>query len=202
MLPCAIDAPLTLGVIVIDCEGVVRPVVWLTGGGIDLWPLVPVAAQPLAAEGDAVTVFQPSGVKPRCAALHEGAVPVLPAVAGIAENPVLYRDARERFGVREGGTELDDPAQGGGSVQNAAGPFDYLHLLQVLQRQEAPSGTARIPAEDRQSVEQHGHARTGAKAVSAAAADLGLAVDDGDTGGARKGLVRAGWGALIDQFWW
>ena len=199
VLPGAVHAPLALRIVMVHGEGVVRPVVGLAGGGIDLGPLVAVTAEPLSSEADAIPIGQSAGVQPGGAALHEGVVPVLPAVARVAVDAVLDGDAGEGFRVRVSGAELDDPAEGGGAVEYAAGAFDDLDLLEVLQREEAPGGPAGISAENRQSVQEDGDPGAGAEAVSAAAADLGFTVDDGHAGGAGQALVGAGGCALVDQ---
>ena len=200
MLPCAVDAPLPFRVVMVHGEGVVGAVMGLTSGGVDLGPFVPVAAQPLSPEADAVAVVEPAGVQPRGAALHEGAVPVLPAIARIAVHAVLDRDAGEGFRVGEGGAELDDATQCRGAIQHAAGALDHFDLFKVFEGEESPCGPAGIATEDGQTVEEDGDPGTGAEAVSTAAPDLGLAVDDGHARGAGQALVCAGRRALVDEF--
>lgn len=129
VFPGAIDAPLSLGVIMIHSKGVVRAVVGQPGSGIDLGSFVSITSLPLASKADAVSIVEPPGVQPRSAALHQTAVPVFAPISRVAKHTMLDRDPRERFWVGESGAELDDPAQCRGAIKNAACPFDDLDLF-------------------------------------------------------------------------
>ena len=180
-------------------QGGVRPGVGLPGGRVDLGALVPVAAEPLPSETEAVSIGQSAGVEPGGAALHQGPAPVFAAIARVAVHAVLDGNAREGFRVRKRGAELDDSTEGRGSIENTAGAFDHLDLLEIFQGQESPSGPPGIATEDGKAVEKDGDARPSAEAVPAATPDLGFTVDDGYARCAGQALVGAGRRALVDQ---
>ena len=200
VLPGAVHTPLAFSVVVIDRERVVGPVMGHTGGGINLWPFVSIAAHPLATEADAIAIFQAPGVEPGYTALHQGAVPVFPTVSRIAVDAMLNAHPCRRVGVGECRPELDDATERRRAVKHTACTLHDLYLFEVFQWKESPSGPSGIAAEHGQTIEQHSHPRTRSETVAAAAPDLGLAVHDGDPRGTGQALVGARGRPLIDQF--
>ena len=159
-----------------------------------------IAAEPLSSEGDAVSIGQPAGMQPGGAALHQGAVPIFAFISRIAEHAVLNGHARHGFGIGKSCAELDDTAQSGGTVENAARSFDDLYLFEVLEGQKTPCRASCISAQDGQAVQEDSDTGARSKTVSASAADLRLAVHNGDARRAGQTLVRTGGCTLVHEF--
>ena len=169
---------------VVDVRAVIQAIhPWVVIGQVHACPCpLVVVVLPITIIQDAIgrhgqiQMTDPTGVgkvevaKHRCTRLARLAIQTAPEA-----------DRGSRLQTRSFGLHMDQAVQGRGAIEHRGGPFQHLHLVDVLHRHHVPVDLARSRREDRHAIHHHQDTATHAIGPSRAATHRGLAVVQIDT---------------------